>query len=231
MNAAAQRRLTPVLAGIALALAGLLLVLFVGVGRGVSWLPPQPADPLPPQRSGVQAPSPRPLNEYVEVWQQPLFSPDRKPVVRAVDGGGSLGDMQLTGIILTPALHMALLYDKQAKHDVRVREGSAMSDGGWTLVELKPRSAVFDNAGSRTELNLPAGAPIEQLPGQSDAASAAPGPAGPGVQWQQGGPPVAGPAAATSEEAIRAERIRQLKAAVEKRRREQSANQPPQGVR
>ena len=228
MNAAAQRRLTPVLAGTVLVLGSLLLILLAGVGRGVSWHPPRPADPLPPLNTGTHLPPPRPLPDYAEVWQQPLFSPDRKPVVHAADGGGSLGDMQLTGIILTPGLRMALLYDKQGKRDVSVREGRTLSDGGWTLVELKPRSVVFDNAGNRTELKLPAGAPIDRLPGQDDH------PPGAAVIQMQAPPnggqgdPGHSPAA---EEALRADRLRLLRAAVEKRRREQSASQSPQGVR
>lgn len=226
MNAATQRRLTPALACTALVLGGLLLVLLAGAGRGVHWHAPRPADPLPPLNTGTHLPPPHPLPDYAEVWEQPLFSPDRKPVVHAADGGGSLGDMQLTGIIITPGLHMALLYDKQGKREVRVREGSALPDGGWTLVELKPRSVVFDNAGNRSELSLPAGAPIDRLPpgpGQDDhpVVGAAV------IQRQAPG----GGAPAADAEALRAERIRLLKAAVEKRRNEQNASQPPQGVR
>ena len=47
MNAAAQRRLTPVLGGVA-AVFGVVLLLFLGgLGRGVSWGAPRPATPLP----------------------------------------------------------------------------------------------------------------------------------------------------------------------------------------
>jgi general secretion pathway protein N len=102
------------------------------------------------------------LQQFALVWQKPLFSPDRKPVARAADGGSNLGDLELTGIILTPGLRMALLHDRNGDKQVRLREGEALPDGSVKLVELRPRSALFDSPAGRTELKLPAGAPIDQ---------------------------------------------------------------------
>lgn len=59
MNAAAQRRLTPMLAGAAGVLALLLVVLLAGVGRGVRWDPPRPTEPLPDMHDSA-ADLPRP---------------------------------------------------------------------------------------------------------------------------------------------------------------------------
>ncbi|WNL46695.1 hypothetical protein RKE25_03400 [Dyella sp. BiH032] len=255
MNAAAQRRLTPVLAGVAGALVLLLLMLFAGVGRGVRWDPPRPAAPLPDLRaSAADLPRLLPLEQFGIVWQQPIFSPDRKPITRATKGGASLGEMQLTGIILTSSLHMALLHTRGQDADVRVAEGSALPDGSWKLVEVKPRSAVFESATGRTELELPAGAPIDapKADGQPQPpqAGAMPGPinvpagAVQRVGQGQGNLPRMDMKAAENapgivpqpndsnaprppqdESALQAERIRQLKAAIQKRRAEQQQQQ------
>jgi general secretion pathway protein N len=172
MNAAAQRRLTAPLAAAVLLLGVLFLALLAGIGRGVHWAPPRASAPLPAQHAAT-LPPPVPLEHYAPVWQQPLFDPDRKPVAHAASGGGQLGDMQLTGIILTPTLRMALLHNKREGdngQELRVREGTRLPDGSWTLVEVRPRSAVFDSASGRVELQLPAGAPIEQLHGGQEPA-------------------------------------------------------------
>jgi general secretion pathway protein N len=256
MNAAAQRRLTPVLAGIAAGLALLLLLLLAGVGRGVHWDPPRPAPPLPDTRNSANLPVAVPLEQFAMVWQQPLFNPDRKPAMRSAKGGASLGEMQLTGIILTPGLHMALLHAKGGEADVRVREGDSLPDGSWKLAELKPRSAVFESASGRTELELPAGAPIDmpkpeapQPPPNPNMSQQQPANVPPGAV-QRVPPPVANgaiprmdmrnvggvqapandestaPRPSQDDASLQAERIRQLKAAIQKRRAEKAAGNP-----
>jgi len=162
MNAASQRRLTPMLAAVAVVLALVLLMLFSGVGRSVQWNPPRPLASLPPVSNASNLPTPQPLQSFALVWQKPLFSPDRKPVERIADGGTSLGDLSLTGIIITPELHMALLRDKNGDRQIRLREGESTPDGSVKLVEVRSRSALFDGSGGRTELKLPAGAPFDE---------------------------------------------------------------------
>lgn len=238
MNAAAQRRLTPWLGGIAALFGVTLLVLLAGVGRSVQWGPPRPAAPLPASHD-QSLPPPLPLAQFAAVWQQPLFNPDRKPGMRAASGGATLGDMQLTGIILTPALHMALLRDKNGDHEVRVREGQALPDGSWKLAELKPRSAVFESASGRTELELPAGAPIDtpknSAPGQPAPAAANTPPAAlpPGSMQVVGGtaPVQRGPVLVPAPNGAppndaQLDRIRALREAIQKRRAQQQAANP-----
>lgn len=161
MNAANQRQLTPLLVVLAVGLGAALLLLLGGIGRGATWDAPRPLTPLPPAGNAANLPQPKPLQEFAVVWQKPLFSPDRKPVAHTADGGSSLGDLELTGIILTRNLHMALLHDKNGDKQIRLKEGAALPDGSITLVEVRPRSAVFDAPSGRTELKLPAGAPID----------------------------------------------------------------------
>lgn len=161
MNAAHQRRLTPFLVALAALLGALLLLLLTGVGQGVRWAPPRHLAPLPPAGNPADLPIPQPLQRFALVWQKPLFSPDRKPLAHAADGDSNLGDLELTGVIITPALRLALLHDKNGDHEVRLREGESLPDGSVTLVEIRPRSALFDSSAGRTELKLPAGAPID----------------------------------------------------------------------
>lgn len=165
MNAANQRQLTPVLAAIAVVLGAALLLLLSGVGRSAHWNAPRTLAPLPPAGNPADLPQPVPLQQFALVWQKPLFSPDRKPVAHAADGGSSLGDLDLTGIILTSSLRMALLHDKNGDKQVRLHEGESLPDGSVTLVEVRPRSALFDSSAGRTELKLPAGAAIDNKPG------------------------------------------------------------------
>lgn len=253
MNAAAQRRLTAPLS-IAVLLLGLLcLALLGGLGRGVYWAAPRAPVPLPAQRAAT-LPPPVPLDRYASVWQQPLFNPDRKPVVHAASGGSQLGDLQLTGIILTPALRMALLHnkrDREDEHELRIREGARLPDGNWTLVEVKPRSAVFDSSSGRVELELPVAAKIDVHPaagvGQPEEVPQVPDqlqeerpghrlqPPGDEDEEDRGGTAPAAPGAAAgvppSNDARQAERLRLLKAAIEKRRAEQAAAKAHEGER
>jgi general secretion pathway protein N len=229
MNAAAQRRLTP-LAGAAVAMLGaVLLALLFGVGRGVSWDPPRPVPPLPAMRA-VTLPTPPPLQSYAQTWEHPLFSADRKPIVTQSGGseGVSLGDLQLTGIILTPQLHMALLGPVNAKggdedKQVSVREGASLPDSNWKLIQVLPRSAVFASPSGRTELKLPAGAPIDQQPGSSPSqpdvrpSPATSNPMPPTPHTLEPAPPPSPPNDAQSE------RLQKLRAAILKQRSQRQA--------
>jgi general secretion pathway protein N len=242
MNAAAQRRLTPLLGGIAAVLAVVFVVLFSGLGRTVHWNSPLPTPPLPEMHNDSGMPTPQPLERYAAIWQRPLFNPDRKPVMRAAGESANLGDMELTGIIMTPTLRVALLRSKDGDKDVRIREGTTMPDGSVKLVQLQPRSAVFEASGTRTELKLPSGAPVTPL-AKAGSNNGTPTPVGavpnpppdtnnppqmqirhvPGVQ------PVPPGDQQPGQNAEQAERIRQLRENILKRRAQQAAT--PEGVR
>ncbi|UPG94933.1 general secretion pathway protein GspN [Luteibacter aegosomatissinici] len=252
MNAAGQRRLTPILAGIAIALACTTAAFAVGVGRGVHWDDPNAPEPLPPVRA-ASMPAPSPLANFAETWQRPLFMADRKPVASTGgdDNAANIGDLELTGIIMTDGLHMALLRDRDKGTAVRVKEGAALQEGHWTLASLTPRSAVFDNGGQRRELTLKVAAP-------DPLANAKPGgPTPPGaqpprppqasaddgvrvVQPQGGGmtgpalphPPASSgtrsPPPRQDDADLQRARIEALKQAVQKRRMEQQQEQQRQ---
>lgn len=240
MRAAAQRRLTPALALLAALLAAIFAALLLGTGQGVRWNPSRAAAPLPPPGRGAALPSPQPLDRFALVWQKPLFSPDRRPSALA-DGGGAVGDLALTGVILTRDVHIALVHDKSNNRDLQIVEGKATPDGRWTLVEVHPRSAVFDAPDGRVELKLPAGAPFDKTAPPADNAPGAaemrqgevePGASSSGQDLRMGVNPQAGRAqrARQTQAQLQAERIRQLNAVIQKRRAEQ-ADSTQQGVR
>lgn len=248
MNAAAQRRLTPVLGVVAAVCGVIFLTLLAGVGHGVHWGKPRAPDALPAAHD-QGLPPPIPLNQFSAVWTQPVFSADRKPSMRTAAGGASLGDMQLTGIILTAPLHMALLRDKSGEHEVRVREGDALPDGSWRLVELKPRAAVFESGSGRTELELPAGAPIDMpkadtnappnnpppnnAPPSTGVMTVGPVPGQPNGSMLNGPNPnnMANPALQPPNGAdSQADRIRMLRDAIQKRRAQQQQAATPEGA-
>lgn len=226
MSAVRQRRLTFILIGCAVVLALLWLALLAGLGTGVRWTAPR--DPAPPPAGAARpaaAPAPSPTApSFAAVWQQSLFSPERKPEAHGVSASADNG-LALTGIILTPSLRMALLRDGSAQHEWRLREDQSSPDGSVTVVEVKPRAVVLDTAQGRIELPLLASVPSAAEPGESRAA---PNPAD-----KAGAPPSAAALvrAAPVQAAARynpqqLETLRKLKAAVQKRRAaSQAANE------
>jgi general secretion pathway protein N len=213
MNIAHQRRLTPVLGVVVVLLGVLFLLLLGGMGRGVRWAPPRSLPPLPPAGNRADLPHPEPLQQFSLVWQKPLFNPDRRPTAHAAAGDSNLGDLELTGIIITPDLRMALLHDKNGNKEIRLREGAALPDGSVTLIEVHQRSAVFDSSSGRTELKLPAGAPIDPLPAGGEGRDQPPAPPGAASIHVQQGADAAPPPSA----------LERLRRTVQKRRAERAA--------
>jgi general secretion pathway protein N len=118
------------------------------------------------------------LTHYAAIWQRPLFNADRRPAPTAMAGDASdvtLGDLVLTGIIITPTLRMALLHNRQTGEDSSVTQGASVAGGRWTLQTLAPRSATFDGEGGRTVLPLQVA--THTGPGTQGNAQAAPAPA------------------------------------------------------
>jgi general secretion pathway protein N len=214
MNAAGQRRLTPVLMLALAALGGLWQALLGGWGSEPRWSTVAAATPAPAADRAAPLPPPAPRSQFAVIWQRPLFSPDRRPAAQALQGS-SIGELQLTGVILTPTLQLALLHDRQGDRELRLHRGESAPGGQVTLVEVRPRSAVFDTPNGRVELHLPAGAPIDANapPAAPDAAPAKPAAT----------PATDAPAAGRAPDQTQAQRIRALRQIIQKRRAAQAA--------
>ena len=114
---------------------------------------PQPR-PSPPERLG-------PLAQYAEIGARPLFAEDRRPHPFSLQSGeegetkGDAFDYVLTSVLITPQLHMAIVQPSQGGDSVRIKLGEASEDiPAWRLVELNPRSAVFEGPEGRKALDL-----------------------------------------------------------------------------
>lgn len=218
MTAAAEQRLTWILAITCGVLALLLLALWLGLGRGYSWLAPNPADaPRLPNPATLQKLSfvMPPMDHFVEITQRPLFAEDRKPIPPDAEGGPDGGDqaapttplqIALTGVIVTPEVKVALLRDLTNNKTVSLREGMPLpgNQSGWTLVEIHPRKVVMtDGSKATTDVELTA-------PGSNGTPAARNG-----AMLQPGGAPAQ--SAATTPQQKAAE---DLRARIEARRKE-----------
>ena len=153
MNAADRRRLTPTLGIVVAVLLLLLIALWMGFGRGAHWHDDAAPPRLPPVGAATPPPVVPPLEQYAEVWEHPLFSPTRTPAPATSGDDTASGDLELTGVIMLPGLKMAILHDKTRNKDYRIIAGQPSREGP-SLIELHPRSAVVESAGSRLQLNL-----------------------------------------------------------------------------
>lgn len=226
MNAADRRRMTPMLAIVAAVLALLVLALWLGLGRGAHWRDDAASPKLPSTAANVPPPEVPALESYADVWQRPLFSPDRQPEAAAGGDATASGDLELTGVVMLPGLNMAILHDKSANRDYRVVQGRPSRDG-LALVDLKPRSAVVESGGSRLNLRLLPGT----SPAAGDAASAGAGQGASAIVNGSGaddsGQPAAQPVSVSGDAADA--RQRQLRERLEAARRRAARQQSSGG--
>ena len=139
-----------------------LMLAFAGMGGRVEPLAAGEAtlEPLPAMADEEQRPSLGPLAQYAEIGARPLFSSDRKPKPFSLQGESeeaseSSFDYQLTSVLITPQLRMAILQPADGSESVRVRlDAAPASHPAWRLVELDARSAVFDGPEGRRTLAL-----------------------------------------------------------------------------
>ncbi len=137
-----------------------LLALF-GMGGTITPLPddasmlqrlPTPTKP-PAERIGT-------LAQYGETGTRPLFSEDRRPQPFSLQPEGETPqepsfDFILTSVLQVPGLQMAIVQPTDGGGSVRMKLGEAPEEAkGWRLVELHPRSAVFDGPEGQKSLEL-----------------------------------------------------------------------------
>lgn len=156
-SAAPRTWLLATLAGWALLL---WLLALLGMGSSIATLKDvttlQPVAQLrtpPPERIG-------PLVQYSETASRPLFSEDRRPQPFSLQPEGEVAqatgfDFVLTSVLLAPGLQMAIVQPSAGGESVRMKLGEAPDDArGWRLVELHPRSAVFEGPEGQKSLDL-----------------------------------------------------------------------------
>ena len=158
------RRTAIVVGAVAAVLALLAVALRLGLGSGYRLA--EDAGPAPALAFGPIRGEPPKLRAWVEFGElvaRPLFNESRAPEAQpesadaTAEGAAQPLNVQLTGVILSQDLQLALVRDNTNGETARVRVGKPLEGAmaGWTLVELKPRLAVFDGAGlGRQELEL-----------------------------------------------------------------------------
>jgi len=188
MSVQGAKLFSAVLAGICAALLLLAFALQIGFGRGYHWLAPdENADNAAAgaaiDREPFKLP---PATAFAETTERPLFNEDRKPTpetsaedVKPPPPTVPL-NVSLTGVILTPQVHIAMLHDNAKNDAMSIREGMPLSGdlGGWTLTKVKPRSAMFkESSGEEVEVELST-AVASPKPGSAPPRSPPPPPAG-----------------------------------------------------
>lgn len=138
-----------------------LLLALLGMGGHVGRLADDPAlvRPLPVLRA---APPARigPLAQYGEAAARPLFADTRRPQPFSLQPEGEAEqapqfDFVLTSVLQTPNLQMAIIQPSGGGESIRMKLGESPDEAqGWRLVELHPRSAVFDGPQGQKTLDL-----------------------------------------------------------------------------
>lgn len=189
MNVHAARLTTNALAAACAVLLLLFIAQYAGLGRGYHWNADGAGDAARISADAIDKKPVKlpPMLAFADIDAHPLFNDDRKPTpADADDGEAGLGapsplNVTLTGIILDEKnnVRVAMLMDKTRNQATALRVGMPLEgdQASWTLIELKPRSAVFKSAANETtEIPLetaaaatPASpqrghAPIRQLP-------------------------------------------------------------------
>ena len=162
MNVRASRLVTQALAGCCGALLLLAIAQYAGLGRGYHWSDEATANGDPAavgtiDKRPVQLP---PASAFAAIEAHPLFNDDRQPTPQGPADGAedtpppSPLNVALTGVILdeTNDVHIAMLQDKASNQSIALSVGMPLQgdQAAWTLVEVKPRGAVFRNAANET---------------------------------------------------------------------------------
>ena len=165
MSTQGAKLLTLILAGACGVLFLIALALQIGLGRGYSWLPVE-VDAGAVSGAAIDR-TPFKLtaeSEFAATQARPLFNEDRKPTPdEPADDSAPPPpsvplNIALTGVVLTPELHVAMVQDKtKGNASVALKEGMPMpgDQGGWTLAKVNSRSAIFrETGGDEIEVEL-----------------------------------------------------------------------------
>jgi len=241
MSVRGAKLLTIALAACCGVLLLLALILQAGWGRGYRWLEPDADASLASSRVDREPFKLPPESAYAATDARPLFNEDRKPTPEVPEGPAEAPppsvplNVALTGIVLTPQLHLAMIQDKTKNSTISLKEGMPMpgDQGGWTLTEIKQRSAIFkETGGDEVEVELTTAVASQKpnqagragKPGSAPAANGAKPPAMPGPAGQGNAP---NPQAAEQLQHRIEERRRQMRDEAERLKKQQNPNNPP----
>ena len=125
-------------------------------GSSPVWWDDSPQISTPEREAAVPrsivAPS---VESYAAIWQQPLFSPTRKPEPAAPPPeptAPSLDDFVVTGIVVTSSARIAMLKQGDGKR-LKVKEGEGISNG-WTVDKIENHEVAFSHGTHRQSLRL-----------------------------------------------------------------------------
>lgn len=200
----ALRPASALLAGLALWALCLVVLALSGLGGRVG---PHPANgaltpALPVVTLDAVGSRLGPASDYLEVGNRPLFSRDRRPAPMAasIDAAAVPLEVNLTSVLITPNLKLAIVQNTSDGASRRVRLGDALEGTAWRLVQLEPRRAVFEGPEGQRDLALRV---FDGSGGQSPTPqAAAPGAAGavpPGATAPNKGEPAAAVAATPAD--------------------------------
>ena len=154
----ALRPASALLAALAAWALGLLVLALLGLGGRVGPHPPDGAlaPALPVVTLDAVGSRLGPASDYLEVGNRPLFGRDRRPAPMAADTGNADAplDVNLTSVLITPGLKLAIVQNTSDGASRRVRLGDALEGTAWRLVVLEPRRAVFEGPEGQRELAL-----------------------------------------------------------------------------
>lgn len=118
----------------------------------VTAAPPSAAAAATPAASTPASFTLPPLQRFAVVTQRPLFSPDRKPQLRADDTAGAWSSFVLAGIIITSQSREALVLHGKPQTVAHLQEGQTLE--GWTITSIYPDHVVFRDGVNEHELKL-----------------------------------------------------------------------------
>lgn len=138
-------------------LAWLLAV--AGMGGRVQLLADDPDLLVALPHGAAAQPSLGPVDQYQAIAERPLFAGDRSPHPFFLEGDDDPQpeegfDYVLTSVLLTPGTRLAIVHRQADGEALRVKLDEPLAQSGWRLVELTPRSAVFEGSQGRRSLDL-----------------------------------------------------------------------------
>ena len=97
-----------------------------------------------------------PASDYLEVGNRPLFTRDRRPAPMTADTSNAAVPLEvnLTSVLITPELKLAIVQNTSDGASRRVRLGDVLEGTDWRLVQLEPRRALFEGSEGQRDLML-----------------------------------------------------------------------------